>query len=212
MELNILKPSKAVHEAFKKPDLITAFMLVLLATIISIVGAILLGLQFNMVVTAISAFSSVASWIALGILFYIIGFVAEGNILKGKFTGILSALSLVWLVAAIMAVVGLILVATWPSGVVTSVNEMQRGQLTANQAFAKMVAIIDSSPQEQINEMATFAFNIVAFALMALILVILFFISKEISPKSTLKQAAITLVLIVAWSIFSGMASAILTL
>ncbi len=208
MEINLLKPVRAVHQSFYKPNLPMAFALVLLASVFSIVGAIILGLQFNIAVIALSAVSSVASWIAIGILFYVIGFVAEGNSLKGKLPGILSALSLVWLVCAIMAIAGLILVAMWPSDVITTINELQRGQLGADQAFAKMSMTLDTTA-EQTNSLILIAFNVVAFALMAFALLIIFLISKEISPKSTAKQLAITLALIISWVIISGIASTV---
>lgn len=206
MEINLLKPVRVVHQSFYKPNLPMAFVLVLLASVVSIVGAILLGLQFNIGVIALSAVSSIVSWIAIGILFYVIGFVAEGNSLKGKFSGILSALSLVWLVCAIMAIAGLILVAMWPSGAITTTNELQKGQLSADQAFAKMSTTLGTAA-EQTNSIILIGFNVAAFALMAFALLIIFLISKEISPKSTAKQLAITLSLIIAWIIISGITS-----
>ncbi len=211
MEINLLKPVRAVHQSFFKPNLPMAFVLVLLASVVSIVGAIILGLQFNIVVIALSAVLSIVNWIVIGILFYVIGFVAEGNSLKGKLSGILSALSLVWLVCAIMSIAGLILVAMWPSDVITTINELQKGQLSADQAFAKMSMTLDTAA-EQTNSIILIGFNVIAFALMAFALLIIFLISKEISPKSTAKQIAITLSLIILWIIISGIASTILVI
>ena len=101
MELNIFRPKQAVESAFKNPTVGSAAFIVVLAWIVPILALAAQGLGIsigNEIIRLVQSFV----WFALGAaIIYIAAFAIKGNKVSGKFTAILSAWSLVWVVLII---------------------------------------------------------------------------------------------------------------
>ncbi|GEM_PF-4100828 len=207
MAKSSLNPVRAIERSFDHPNLGLAFLFVLLPTIVSIIGIIVFSLKVNAVSIIISAIVSVVSWIVLGIVLYLIGFVIEGNSLKGRLQGIFAALSLLWIVPAILLIVEMIVFFSMPPGIMQELNALQSRQISTSEDYGKIAELINASAESS-SLLIIGLFAAFVIALVALV-VLVFLIAREMSPKSTGKQIAITIIFIVAWIIISGFTSTI---
>jgi hypothetical protein len=114
MNLNLLKPTKAVESAFEKPNIVIALALVLLPALGSIAGKMVFGLP---------AGNSAVYFIVTGyIRFFVFALVAfalslilNSKAAKGKLLGLFSALSLTQAIALAIIILSVLTAPLWLS-------------------------------------------------------------------------------------------------
>ncbi len=144
MNLNVLKPRQAVESAFEKPNPGLAIALVFISCLASLAMPIILGVQIDLVGFAVNTVvSSYLSFLALAVLIYIAAFVLRGkDSITGQFSGIVSALGLLWIPILAGIIISLVLAPSILSPeVLTLAKEYQAGEIGAY-AFASEVAFI----------------------------------------------------------------------
>ncbi len=93
MHLNILAPKDAVEQAFKKPNVFLAFIVVLLAGAIGLGVAAVLGVEVNAQATIVATeIRTIARFIAFIAIFAVLSMLARREL--GNLQGLASALSL----------------------------------------------------------------------------------------------------------------------
>ena len=144
MNLNVLKPRQAIESAFEKPNPGLAIALVFVSCLASLAMPIILGVQVDLVGFAINTvISSYLSFLALAVLIYIAGFLLKGkDSITGQFSGIVSALGLLWIPILVGIIISLVLAPSILSPeVITLAKEYKAGEIGAY-AFAGEVAFI----------------------------------------------------------------------
>ncbi len=99
MNLNVLKPGQAIASAFEKPNPGIAIALVFVASIIALVQGLVFGAQLDIGGFVMNVLlPSYIGFFVLAILIYIIAFILKGRAaVSGTFSGIISALGLLWI-------------------------------------------------------------------------------------------------------------------
>ncbi len=108
MNLNILSPGKAVSSAFEKPNVALALGLVLAAAIVwlGMIAALKKTVSIELAVSGIA--SSFVFFIVFVLIIFALCFILNRKVLKGKFSGLLSALALlqiIWIVGYIISTI-----------------------------------------------------------------------------------------------------------
>ncbi|MBS3061658.1 MAG: hypothetical protein J4215_03680 [Candidatus Diapherotrites archaeon] len=183
MELNVLHPLKAVQSGLDKPDVGLGFFLVLLPTLIAFLVMLLLGFPINFLLVVVNLFKGVANWIVLGIVIYILAYLVRGKEVAGRFSGILSAASLIWVLALIVTLIGIVFVLSLGSQVLDAVKTMATGVVSAEEAGKQLAVALANSSFSPAWGLGLFAFGIL---LAGLALLILFFLVSDMLPKSRL--------------------------
>ncbi len=106
MNLNILKPGNAVRDSLENPNLAISAGLVAAFLIVYVISRnVLLGIELDLGLIAFLVFREFAKLVFLGVVVYLVAYLFAGKNTDGKFNGILSAISLRWIVVAINALV-----------------------------------------------------------------------------------------------------------
>jgi len=109
MNVNILKPGKAVESCFEKPNILLAVVLVLLPTIAYIVSGMLYGVQIldsgvmQLVLGFVKFFTLVLVVLAMGLLF-------DSKKARGKIAGLFSALALIQIIGLLAVLLSALLI------------------------------------------------------------------------------------------------------
>ncbi len=105
MELNLLSlffnPKANVKNAVKDPNFSKAFFIVLLPAIVYLLSFILIGLDIELAGFISYAIKNYVMWVVTASMVYFFVFLAKGKEMKGKFAGIYSSLSYIWIIIAI---------------------------------------------------------------------------------------------------------------
>lgn len=110
MNLNVFRHGKAVASAFEKPNVLLALVLVGVAIALAGVNLVLNASAPDWNVFLVeSVLKEYARFIALGILIFIAGMVLNRQNMKGKFTGVFSALGLTYVITIIVSVLSLVI-------------------------------------------------------------------------------------------------------
>ncbi|MFH1225622.1 MAG: hypothetical protein V1676_07545 [Candidatus Diapherotrites archaeon] len=100
-----VSPRRAVRDAYEKPNLAIAFVLVLAPVVFVAAMQSFLGLEFVIQDFAWTLASTILAWLAGGIILYILLYALKGGTIHGRLSGALSAFSLLYAIRfAIFAV------------------------------------------------------------------------------------------------------------
>ena len=83
-------------------------MLEVLPPIVGLAGLIYFGFPWSISTWLVNAVKSVLGWLALGIALYVVAYVIRGKSVSGKFAGILSAVSILGVIALIVTLIGFV--------------------------------------------------------------------------------------------------------
>lgn len=97
-----VSPRRAVRDAYEKPNLAIAFVLVLAPVIFVTAMNSFLGLGFALQDFAWALASTALAWLAGGIVLYILLYVLKGGTIHGRLSGALSAFSLLYLIRLVI--------------------------------------------------------------------------------------------------------------
>jgi hypothetical protein len=104
----IIHPVKTIESALEKPDFDKAFFIVLMPTVLFAIFQLVSGLKLDIFELARYGASHYIAWIFIASVIYFFAFLAKGKAIKGKFSAILSAASVIWLLVSVLMVVAFI--------------------------------------------------------------------------------------------------------
>jgi len=197
MNLNILKPGKAVDSAFEKPSFLLALALVLLPVLASVAGRVVYGVAVEANDVIYGIIMAYISFFIPVLVVFVLGMVVDRQKTKGKFIGLFSALSLARLVSLAIVVLSLV---TLP--LVLSPEAMSLGlQAGKSAGYAMMLSQISQFVESNPNAINWPVFN--AFIAVGLILTLwgIYLIYKSVKKLTESKPIAAILITIVAFII-----------
>jgi len=195
MNLNILKPGQAVESAFKKPNIPLALLLVLLPSLAFIGGRMAYGVQvldralYEIVLGYVSFFVLVLVVLALGII-------ANRKKIAGKMPGLISALSLLQIIALATLILSFALLPLVASPA-TIEFAVQAGKSASTEMTVAQVEEFLLENPEAVNFTALAVFLAIGLALSVLGLYMLYLTAKKLTESRTLTALLITIVAII---------------
>jgi len=188
MNLNIFSPGKAVAAAFEKPNVTLALGLVLAAAIAWLAQVFLILKQVSVELAVSGIASSFVSFIVFVLIIFALCFILNRKVLKGKFSGLLSALALlqiIWIAVYIISIISFFSV--FPANVAAELGNVKGDVFAA----AIQVDQILNANIDSINIPLFYAFE----AITALIWLFGFYIAC-ISVKKATDSGAIAAILV----------------
>jgi hypothetical protein len=205
MKLNLLKPRESVQSCIDRPDTRIAFLLVLIPTIVSIIGYSIYGFPFQWEDMGLSFVSSVLNWLLLSIVAYIILYFFKGKqFLAGKFSGIASALSLLWLVNLLLVIVGIFFFPlVFSPAVLDEAKLLATGQIEPAQFLAETGLILEQNP-----DAIALQYGIVAVAISVLLFLfcayLVYLLVRDLYAGRIIPNLVITVILLFFWLFIVG--------
>jgi len=108
MSFNIFKPGFAVRDSLEHPNLAKALLPVIVLSLLTIGSAILIGLRLDLFQQGALLARNIGELVFTAVAFYLVAYLFEGKKIEGKFTGIVSAISLKWVLLIILWFIGFI--------------------------------------------------------------------------------------------------------
>jgi ABC-type sugar transport system substrate-binding protein len=93
-----------------------------------------------------------------------------------------------------------------PTDVYKTIAAAQKGQITQEEAYAKVTEIITKS---QLNDIAAIIAEIITILLFAMVLFIAFLVVREVCPKSIVKQIVVFVIFLAIWLVLASIAAKI---
>jgi len=174
-------PGKTIEDAFKKPDMVTAIILVILSGIIGIIGSALYGFGIHWGNVLLKLFSNIVFWLILSALLYLLLFFFKRYEIRGKFSGVASCLSLFGMIGAVLSIVFLLFPFALSSPLFGMLKQYEAKNISMTE-FAQGFATVLSEQPNSINLSL-----IAAIFVVSLILVIYAFILSYLLISRTAK-------------------------
>ncbi len=206
MNINLLHPLKAVQSGIDRPDIPLAFFLVLLPSIVSAAIMVWWGFSVNWMIIGFGVLKSIANWVLLGIVLYVISYLVAGKAVSGKFSGILSSASLLWLVGLLATLVGVAFVASFGPQLISllSVIGPDSSPQVISDIGVSVSSLIDSESGQLFSGIRLGLFA-VGLLLVVLGAGILFFLVSDLLPKSRwLTRLLAWGIVLVSWMLLSS--------
>ncbi len=204
MRLNLLKPKESIQSCLDRPDMRIALVLTLIPTIVSTIGYGFFGLSFQWSQTGLALVSSVVVWLLFSLAAYLVLYLFKGKQVQGKFTGIASALSLLWLVNLLLVLVGMVFVPlVFSAPVLEQAKLLATGQIEPEQFLVETDSILEQNPNA-----ASLQFGIIAMAIGVLLFLFSAFLAylvvRDVFAGRILPNLAITVILLFLWLFISS--------
>jgi len=193
MNLNVLKPGKAVEQAFEKPNVPLALVLVLLPALASIAGSFAFGTAPKIEAMAYSVIMAFLTFFVLTVVVFLLGFLVNPKAAKGKGSGLLSALALAQILSLFVILVSF---AAIPLVVAPQAMEMlaEAGSSPSPEIRAVQINSFLTQNPTAINLPALAVFLAVAFAAFILGLYIIYLAVKRFTESRKLVALALMLI------------------
>jgi len=212
MEVSIFSPKKSVISAIEHPNLGTVVVLVLIPIILSIIGTILNGFALNPLEIIFMIVRNFFSLLLLSATLYVLFHVIKGSDLaKGKFSSVLSGVSLIYVAIIILTILGIILTPmAFSKPLLGVVKQSQAKTISADTAIQQMDLILSKDPKA-VNE----TMLLVSFVLGAIVaiygLIILYRCVSELFELKGFRNLAVLIVWLAGFSIIYGLISTVIT-
>lgn len=144
MKMNPIKTT--VKNAIEKPNLIIAAILVLLPSILALVIYVIYSLPIDFLFFAIMIVRDVLHWILAVIALYILLYIAKGSVMKGKFTGLLTAFSFIYAIRFLLIIATFITVLFMAPGFFEQVSDIASKNYTGAEAIVALQTIPIQAP------------------------------------------------------------------
>lgn len=195
MEINpiniFLKPRKTIEKAVSKPDFKIAFLIVLVPTILYALFNLFSGLGLDILDTIKHGAASYFAWIVVSAVIYFFTFMANSKEAKGKFNGILSAISFAWLFLAIIMIISFIVLYSSPK-IFAMATEVRKQSVSTTYAYNIFDENYSATLQKYgitDSELSDFSTKAI---LAAIVLFVFLFYMMFVYPFLTIKQVAKT--------------------
>ncbi|MFH1544951.1 MAG: YIP1 family protein [archaeon] len=165
-------PKNTVKNAIEHPSIKLAVFLILLPLIIAAIGSYLFGFQVAIDSIIIKFIAEIILWLITALVLLIIIYLFGMKQIRTKFSGIITALSLVKLILSLFLLIAILMLPlSISSEIIHSFAEFEEGEIGTNELSAKISEELNNNPN---------AFNPVIFMLFALIGLILFLLTLYI--------------------------------
>lgn len=182
-------PRATIREAYRKPSLPAAFLLVLSPAVFLLLVFLFYGIAVDWVVFAAGAIKELIFWVAGAVTFYILLYVLKGKKTEGKFSGILTAFSFLYLVRLAIAVVFLAMVVLSAPALMPKLSSLQNVQLTPDQFMAE-VSSIPYAPDSIVFALVVLTL-LITLLLVVFALFVLYQIIAQAAPGSRAKNLVV---------------------
>src|SRR3989344_1049612 len=146
-----LAPRKTIAEAIENPNMVMAFILVLLPPLIGFAALVNYGFSPDQSFFVLSMLSEIAFWILSALVISIIIFLVKRESLKQKFSGILASLSLLKVVGLLMTFLIVSMPLVLPPTLTRSFVQLMKGNLSSEEFVSEFNEVLASNPAS-INE------------------------------------------------------------
>lgn len=204
MKINPIKPKESVQSCIDRPDMRLALVLTLLPPLVSTIGTALFGFPIIPATTALSFVRSIANWLLISIAAYVILYLFKGKTLQGKFSGVASAISLLWIVSLLLTLIGFVFVPLAFSGEILQQGKMlATGQIGADDFVAAAQTELEKGGQP-------FGFEVgLVFMLLGALLTLFSFylvylLVRDLYASRVLSNLVVTLLILIAWLIITS--------
>lgn len=124
MNLNVFKPSEVIEDNIVRPNMGFALFLVLIPSLMWILFNFYFGFMIDFLALGYAVLKSYIVLVIMTLLFYLTGYIFRGKELKGHLGGVMSAVSVIWVFTAILAILGFALIMIVPAETITSLKVM----------------------------------------------------------------------------------------
>jgi len=202
------RPSAVVKEAMEKPNLGIAAALILLPGIIGIVAVLALGMPADFMAVGMKILGDVIAWVLAAAVIYILAFVFRGVSVKGKFTAILTALSLIGVMRILAAVVAIILLLFLAPQTPSILGSPAASGLSASELTTK---VVETAPDYGFAGLIVIAMGLLLGTLFPIIMIYYIFYRavSEAAQAGLLKNIMVWLILVAVLLAFQGIWAAI---
>lgn len=202
------RPSEAVREAMEKPNLGLAIALILLPGIIGIITILALGMPADFMAVGMRILGDVLAWVLAAAVIYLLAFVFRGVAVKGKFTAILTALSLIGIMRTLAAVVAIILLLFLAPQSPSIMGSPAAANLSASELTTK---VVETAPDYGMVGLIVLAMGLLLGTLFPIIMIYYIFYRaiSESAQAGLLKNLLVWLILVAALMFFQGLWAAI---
>lgn len=207
MEINVFSPRNSVKSALLQPDLKSVAVLVLVSAILSIIFTILSGMAVSPLQVFLSIARSFLVLLVLSVVLYGLFHIVKGeHNAKGKFQGIVSAVSMVYIAVIVLTIVSFILTPMVFSKNFSSImKQAQQGTISAETAKEQFNLIMSKDPNA-INPAMGFVFVILGAIITVWGLYWLYVLVSELFEMKGLRNLAMFLF----WLIIAGILTPVL--
>lgn len=203
MKLNVFKPKESVQSAIDRPDNAIAFVLVIIPVIASVIGQIMWGLPIKPTLVGLAFVRTILNWLILGAAAYVILYLAIGKRTQGKFSSVLSAVSLIWIINLLLIVLGIVFVPfIFSAEIQTAAKELATGQVSIDE-FANSTSQIIENDIQAVNTSLGFLAMIIAGFLMLLAVYLIFLMVRDFQSGRALSNVIVTIAILAAWLVIS---------
>lgn len=148
------EPRQAVQSALQKPNLGFAAVLVALPSVIAFLGSLVFGFPVFPVDSVLAVIQAFIAWIVLSAVFFAATFLVKvKGLFKPSFQNIASSLSMIWLFASIITILGLLGMA-FISPEARIVAEVISDEDLEPEAGVRLYSIIESKDSDALNRFA----------------------------------------------------------
>ncbi len=204
MRINLLKPKDSIQSCLDRPDMRIALVLTLIPTIVSTIGYFFFAFPFQWSQMGLSLVSSVVVWLLFSLVAYVVLHLFKGKQVQGKFTGIASALSLLWLINLLLVIIGIFFVPfVFSPPILEQANLLATGQIEPEQFLVSTDAILEQNPNA-----VSLQFGIIAMAIGVLLFLfsayLVYLTVRDIFAGRILPNLVITVILLFLWLFISS--------
>lgn len=162
-------PKNTVKDAIEHPSIKLAVILVLLPLIIAAIGSHLFGFHVRIDSLIIKFIAEIILWLVTALVLLIIIYFFGMKQIRTKFSGIITALSLVKVILSLFLLIAILMLPlSISSEIIHSFAEFEDGEIGVNELSANISEELNNNPN---------AFNPVIFMLFVLIGLILFLLT-----------------------------------
>jgi len=146
-------PIRFIGAIIEKPNFRKAFFIVLLPTALYALFNLLSGLAIDVFETIKYGATSYLAWIIIAAIIYFVAFLAKGKEIRGKFLPILCAISIIWLLVALLMLVTFVAVYSSPK-IFALMMAIRKSPIGTNEV-AQIYSLLSNKNMEGLKEYAS---------------------------------------------------------
>ena len=189
-------PRKEIQEAIDNPNMVVAFILVLLPTLVGFLALTNFGFEQDQIVFLLSLLSEIAFWILTALVIALAVFLAKKESMKQKFTGILAALSLLKVIGLVLTLLIVSMPLALPPNLTNSFIQLQKGNLSPNEFVNQFNTQLTTNP-DTISEAPLYVLIVFTVILALYGLWLYYEIVSQLLHSSKLKTLIVWLIILI---------------
>ena len=139
MNLNIFKPSDVIEDNLARPNIGLALFVVLIPSLMWILFNFYYGFMIDFLALGYAVLKGYLLLVITTLLFYFTGYIFRGRELKGKLGGVMTAVSVLWIFLAILAILWFAMLMLLPAEIVTHLTVLDQYAVSYDQVMGSTV-------------------------------------------------------------------------